>query len=129
MGIIVPLYVSALSGVSLSNAYITLLNDSIPLQGNPNVGRLASPPVGTTPWMQQQASSHTSIVVSRPATGAALPYEVSATFPVFASQAARAQKLAPVDTIFVKTSIDLTSNVATALYTELKVNFPDAVDA
>ena len=130
MGLIVPAYVSSETGAVITNAYISILNDSIPLQGNPNVGRMFGPPIGTTPWMVQQANSHTTIIVSRPAEGAALPYEVSATLAVFTSQDARGKKLSPIDTLFVKTSVDLTTNVMTSLYNAAKVqHFPNAVDA
>ena len=139
MGVIVPLYVSSDTGATHVNAYVALMNNSLPVQGyNANSrGFLRSfvpatsnaPPNQPPSWVAQQYVSHTSIVISANPDASAPPYEVSATLAVFSSLVARNQKLTPVDTIFVKTATDLTTNVAAVLYDAVKAMLPGAVDA
>ena len=131
MGLTIPVYYSADTGATTKNAYVALLNDTIPINmGNPNlVGRTRQNINGMPPWMMQQASSHTSIIISRSPSGSEMSYDASATLVVFASQDARNLKLTQVGTIFVKTAVDLNSNITTALYNAVRVMYPDAVDA
>ena len=118
MGLIIPVYVSSNTNATTSNAYVSLLNDSISLH-------IVN---GFHPLMLQQISSHTSIVISRPTTATGL-YDVFASLPVFASQDARNIKLTQVDTIDVLATVDLNSNIATALYDAVKDMYPAATDA
>ena len=147
MGVTVPVYVSADTGATFTNVYVSLLNNSLPLQTFQNIGgrgytraQTSNVPLVSMQgrWNVQQASSHTSLSISRTdpvmdASGVAvvaLPsYEVSATMAVFVSTDARTQLLSPVDSFYVNTSVDMNSNLATAIYTAVKVMYPGSVDA
>ena len=117
MGVILPVYFSADTGATTHNAYASLLNGAmIPIAGPKYVGR---------PTYIPQSNNHSFIIISRPATGG---FVVSATVAVFASQDARNQKRTQVGTFAVHTTIDnMDTNIAAALYSAVKVKYPDAV--
>lgn len=131
MGVILPSYLNADTGAVTTNAYVSLMTNSVPIHA------AMSPPFGSIrgmrgnssnvpPWFADNTADHASIVLRRDASGA---YFAIASMFVFASRDARGQGRSHIDNLLVSAPCDLNCNIATAVYADLKAQYPGAVDA
>ena len=132
MGVTVPVYVVEDSGATLSNVYVSLLNEAFPVNGPPiNRTFTTYHPPSSNPgpplWQQQQMTSHAGLTISRDSADSS--YTVSSTLGVFASQDARNQRRSPVDSLYISTTFDIATSVSTALYDAVKAKYPGSTDA